>query len=331
MSTVRNIKIAGTGSYVPKRVLTNKDLEGIVQTSDEWIVQRTGIRERRIKAEDESTASMSLTAARRALEAAELDPKDLQFIVAGTVTPDYPFPSVGCLLQTRLGCGNIPAFDVSAACTGFIYGVGIASEFIRSGRIDNALAIGAESLSTITDYEDRGTCVLFGDGAGAVILRAVEGESGGRIIGYDIRADGGGAELMYIPGGGSLMPVSSEVVEKRLQFMKMKGRDIFRFAVERFVEQIGISLEKGGLKPSDVNLVIPHQVNIRIITAAVKKLDIPLERVMLNIDRYGNTSAASVPIALDEAVRGGRLRRGHKGIMLAFGAGLTWGSIVFEY
>ncbi len=331
MTNGRRIVIAGTGSYVPERILTNFDLEKMVETSDEWIVQRTGISQRRIKSADQASSDLAYAAAVKALEAAELKPSDLELIIVGTVTPDSPFPSVGCHIQHRLGAPFIPAFDVSAACSGFLYSVCTASQFIKNGVVDNALCIGVECLSTITDYEDRNTSVLFGDGAGAVVLKAAEEDSAGALLAFDIRADGGGGDLMYIPGGGSRMPTSVETVEKRLHYMKLRGKEIFRFAVEKFIEQMDICLERTGLKADDIALIIPHQVNIRIIDAAIKKIGIPMDRVMVNIDRYGNTSSASIPIAFDEAVRQGRIKRGEVAMMVAFGAGLTWGSVVFRY
>lgn len=331
MTDFRKVKVAGTGAYVPDRVLTNADLEKMVDTSDEWIVQRTGIRERRIRPKGEGTSHMAKRACLQALEKAELDPKDLQFLVVGTVTPDSPLPSVGCHLQRELGAPYIPAFDVTAACTGFIYGIAIATQFMQTGAIDNALVVGAESLTAITDYEDRATSILFGDGAGAIVLRATDDPGDGHILGWDIKADGSGDHLMYVPAGGSVLPPTHETVEKRGHFMKLKGREIFRFAVEKFIEQMGVCLTKAGITPDQVGLVVPHQVNIRIIDAAVRKLSIPMDKVMVNIDKYGNTSAASIPIALEEAVCQGRLEHGQYCILVAFGAGLTWGSVIFRY
>ncbi len=331
MCTDRNVEIAGTGSYLPDRILTNFDLEKMVETNDEWIVQRTGISERRMKADGQATSDMAYAAAVKALEAAELKPKDLNLIIVGTVTPDSPFPSVGCHLQRMLGTPFIPAFDVSAACTGFLFSMCTAAQFIMNGACENALCIGAESLSAITDYQDRNTAVLFGDGAGAVVLKAASGPGSGSILTYDLRTDGAGGELMFIPGGGSRIPTSQETVEKRLHYMKLHGKEIFRFAVEKFIEQMDICLQKTGLSADDIDIIIPHQVNIRIIDAAVKKLGFPIEKVLINIDRYGNTSSASIPIALDEAVRHGKLRKGDTVLMVAFGAGLTWGSVVVKY
>jgi 3-oxoacyl-[acyl-carrier-protein] synthase-3 len=331
MTSHRKIVIAGTGSYLPERVLTNADLEKMVDTNDEWIVQRTGIRERRIKEEGIGTSSLAVIAATRALEMADLSPEEVDFIAVGTVTPDSPFPSVGNHLQRKLGCRFIPAFDISAACTSFLYGIYLASSALRLGTIRNALILGAECLSAITDYEDRATSILFGDGAGAVVLKATEDPEAGDLLATQVHADGSGADLMYVPGGGSCKPASVETVKNRMHYMKLKGREIFRFAVEKFIKQIRVCIEKAGIQPEEVGLIVPHQVNIRIIEAAIRKLKIPMEKVKVNIDRFGNTSAASIPIALDEEVRAGRLDRGQYVILVAFGAGLTWGSAVFRY
>jgi 3-oxoacyl-[acyl-carrier-protein] synthase-3 len=318
--------IAGTGSYVPARVLTNAELETLVDTSNEWIVERTGILQRRIAAENESTSSMAIEAARRACQNAAFNPQDLDLIIVATCTADYPLPATACLVQDALGARRAGAFDLEAACSGFLYATSLASAAIGSGQHRNVLVVGAETLSRIVDYKDRGTCILFGDGAGAALFRPnVEGAG---VLHCKLGADGGQAQMLRVPAGGTKLPPSAETVAQRLHYLQIEGRKVFRFATTVFIELVEEAMRACNLAKEDVSLIVPHQVNERIIEAAIKKLDLPPEKFFVNIQKYGNTSAASVPIALDEARRQGRLRRGDVAILLAFGAGLTWGSAV---
>jgi 3-oxoacyl-[acyl-carrier-protein] synthase III len=318
--------ILGTGSYVPEKRLTNDELSKLVDTSDEWIVQRTGIRERRIAGSHESTATLASHAATRALQAAGLEPKHLDLIVVGTITPEMTFPSTACFVAASLGLDSTPAFDVTAACSGFIYTLETADAFIKSGKYKTVLAIGAETLSRITDYQDRGSCILFGDGAGAVVLQR-SNESGRGLIHSSLYADGRGWEMLHcLPG--SKHPLNESMVAGRQQFMKIKGRDVYKFAVQRFHELIEDAMRKCELTPQKLKLIIPHQVNQRIIDSAMERLKLPPEKAYVNIDRFGNTSAASIPIALDEAVRSGKVVKGDVVIFVAFGAGLTWANAV---
>ncbi len=327
MSMPTGIALRGTGSCLPARVLSNADFEKALDTSDAWIQQRTGIRERRIAGPGETTASMGLTAARRALEAADLSPNDLDLILCATVTPEMMFPSTACFIQAGLGCRPIGAFDLLAACSGFVYGLVIGSQFISNGACRNVLVLGAETLSRIVDYSDRQSCILFGDGAGAAILSATR-ESGRGLHYFRLYADGSNHELLHLPGGGSRYPASAETVAKGLHFMKLNGREVYRFAVTRLQELIQEAMTECRLTVDDVALVIPHQVNQRIIDSAVRHMNFPPEKVMSNLDRYGNTSAASVAIALDEAIRTGRIGAGDKILLVAFGGGFTWASAV---
>jgi len=323
------VSISGTGSYLPTRILTNFDLEKMVDTSDEWIRTRTGIRERRIAEIGQAASDLALPAAQLALERSGIGPEDLDLIIVGTATPDMVFPSTACQLQAKLGATRAGAFDLSAACTGFIYGLSAGGGLIVSGVAKNVLVVGSECLSKVTDWEDRNTCVLFGDGAGAVVLKPADGRR--ELLSTSLGADGTRDDLICIPGGGSRAPASEETLRDRMHFMKLKGREVFKFAVRIFQELIHDALASCGLNKDDIALVVPHQVNTRIIDAAVKGLNIPVEKVYVNIDRYGNTSAASVPIALDEAVAEGRLKEGDILIMVAFGGGLTWGSAVVRW
>ena len=318
--------IAGTGSYVPEKRLTNDDLSKMVDTNDEWIVQRTGIRERRIAGPDESTASLATAAARRALEAAGMEPADLDLIICGTISPEMTFPSTACFVAANLGLNSTPAFDIAAACSGFIYTLEAGSSFIKSGRYRNVLVIGAETLSRITDYKDRASCILFGDGAGAVVLQRSNDARRG-VIYSSLHADGHGWEMLCCKPG-SRHPIDDALLAERDQYMKIKGREVYKFAVQRFEELIEDAMRKCELTADQINLVIPHQSNRRIIDSATHKLGLPPEKVFVNIDKYGNTSAASVPIALDEAWRSGRIQRDDVLIMVAFGAGLTWANAV---
>ena len=318
--------IAGTGSFVPEKRLTNADLSKLVDTNDEWIVQRTGIRERRIAAKDESTATLATAAARRAIESAGLTPQDIDLVLCGTITPEMTFPSTACFVAAALGMGNTPAFDVAAACSGFLFTLDTGAAFVKAGRYRNVLVIGAETLSRITDYSDRGSCILFGDGAGAVVLQRSDDPKRGLVYG-SLHADGSGWEMLCCKPG-SRFPIEESTLSGRDQFMKIKGREVYKFAVQRFEELIEDAMRKCELTADDVSLIVPHQVNQRIIDSAMDKLGLKPEKAFVNIDKYGNTSAASIPIALDEAWRGGRIKPGDVLVFVAFGAGLTWANAV---
>ena len=320
--------IAGTGSALPEKRLTNDDLSKMVDTNDQWIVQRTGIRERRIAGPGESTATLATTAARRALEAAGLEPKDLDLIVCGTISPEMTFPSTACFVAAALGLNSTPAFDIAAACSGFIYTLETASSFIKAGRYRNVLVLGAETLSRLTDYTDRSSCILFGDGAGAVVLQRSNDTRRG-VIYAGLHADGHGWEMLCCHPG-SRHPVNAAMLESRGQYMKIKGREVYKFAVQRFEELIEDAMRKCELTPESIKLIVPHQVNQRIIDSAMDKLGLGIDKAFVNIDRYGNTSAASIPIALDEAIRAGKLSPGDVTVLVAFGAGLTWANAVIR-
>jgi len=321
--------IAGTGSYLPHRRLTNDELSRMVDTNDDWITQRTGIKERRIAADDESTASMATGAARAALESARLEPGDLDLIICATITPEMQFPSTACFVAANLGLTDKPAFDISAACSGFIYALETATHFIKSGRYRNVLVIGAETLSRVTDYTDRASCILFGDGAGAVVLQRSNDPNRG-VIYSSLHADGSQWDMLYC-APGSRNPITPELIASRKQYMQIKGREVYKFAVSRFNELIADAMAKCELKQDQVKMIVPHQVNQRIIDSAMEKLEMPGEKAFVNINRYGNTSAASVPIALDEAWRSGRISPGDVIVLVAFGAGLTWGNAVVRF
>ncbi len=314
-------RIAGTGSYLPEKVVTNDDLAKVVDTSDEWIRTRTGIRERHIAADTETTSDLGYNAAVRALEAAGIDASQLDLIVVGTTTPDLIFPSTACLIQARLGVAGCAALDVNAACSGFVYALSVADKFVRSGDAKYALVIGAETLTRIVDWNDRTTCVLFGDGAGAVVLKA-DSETG--ILSTHLHADGSKKELLWDPVGVS---VGFEGGGK----INMKGNDVFKYAVKALDSVVDETLQANGLDKSDLDWLIPHQANLRIIEATAKRLDLPMEQVVVTVDRHGNTSAGSVPLALDEAVRSGRVQRGQLVLLEAFGGGFTWGSALLRY
>lgn len=322
-------KIVGTGAYAPERVLTNAELEKMVETNDEWIVQRTGIRERRIVAEDEATADLAERAAQRALASAGLTANDIDFIIVGTTTPDMILPSTANLVQMRLGCRRVGSVDVLAACAGSVYSALMGAQFIETGKYRRVLAIGAEALSRIVDYTDRGTCIILADGAGAAVLEASEDGSG--IIDGDLYSDGKYWELLYMPGGGARHPATHETVDKRMHYAKMKGNEVFKVAVRMFAESTSQLLERHGFKSSDVDLFIPHQANLRIIEAAAKRVDLPMDRVYVNVDKYGNTGAASVYVALDEAVKAGRLGPGDLVLIAAFGGGFAWGAALIRW
>ncbi|HEY5850948.1 MAG TPA: beta-ketoacyl-ACP synthase III [Lysobacter sp.] len=319
-------RIAGTGSYLPEKVLTNDDLAKFIDTSDEWIASRTGIRERHIAAEGETTSDLAYHASMRALEAAGVDAKDLDLIVVGTTTPDLIFPSTACLLQHRIGANGCAAFDVNAACSGFVYALTVADKFIRSGSAKNVLVVGAETLTRMLDWSDRSTCVLFGDGAGAVVLKA-DTETG--ILSTHMHADGGKKELLWNPVGVSVgfKPEEPNAGVKVL----MTGNEVFKHAVKALDSVVEETLEANGLDRHDIDWLIPHQANLRIIEATAKRLDMPMDRVIVTVDRHGNTSSGSVPLALDEAVRTGKVQRGQLVLLEAFGGGFTWGSALLRY
>ncbi len=301
----------------------------MVDTSDEWITERTGIKERRIAGKNQAASDLAYSAAKSALERAGMEAESLDLIIVATVSGDMPMPSTACMLQQRLSAVNAAGFDINAACSGFLYGLHIADGFIRSGMHRKVLVVGTEVLSRLTDWDDRTTCVIFGDGAGAVILEQSEGESG--IIAMKIRSDGRLWELLNIPGGGSRFPASEETVRQKLHYIKMKGNETFKIAV-RMLEDIALkTLEENNLKPSDLSLMIPHQANQRIIQATAERLNLPMEKVIMNLDRYGNTSAATIPIALDEAVTSGKVKEGDIILLEAFGGGLTWGSALIKW
>jgi len=322
-------KVVGTGAYAPKRILTNADLAKMVETDDAWIVQRSGIRERRIADESEATSDLAVRAARQALERAGLTADDIDFIAVGTTTPDMLFPSVGNLLQQRLGCRRVGSVDMLAACAGSVYSLSIGAQFIQTGKYRRVLCVGAETLSKITDFTDRGTCILLADAAGAAVLEATEEDRG--IIDFDLYSDGQYWELLYQPAGGSRQPATHETVDKRLHYAKMRGNDVFKVAVRMFVESTSSMLARHGLTAADLSLFIPHQANLRIIEAAAKRIDMPMERVFVNVDRYGNTGAASVYVALEEAVAAGRVSRGDLLLLAAFGGGFAWGAVLLRW
>lgn len=326
--TVRKVSLLGTGSYLPERVMTNADLEKLVETSDEWIRTRTGISERRIARDDESTSDMAAVAATRALARCGVKPDEVDVIIVATVTPDMVFPSTACFVQEHIGAKHAFCFDLEAACSGFLYGVEVAKGFLASGMYDTALVIGAEKLSAVVDWEDRGTCVLFGDGAGAAVLRA--GHQGRGIISSVMGSDGSLAHLLGIPGGGSRHGTSPATIEQRLHFIQMEGNQVFKHAV-RCMSDAGVrALEQAGLTAGDVSWVVPHQANMRIIKAISDRVKIPLDRFCINLDRVGNTTGASVPLALDEAVADGRVKQGDIVLFIVFGGGFTWGAMVVE-
>jgi 3-oxoacyl-[acyl-carrier-protein] synthase-3 len=325
---MKNVGIIGVGEYLPKKVLTNQDLERIVDTSDEWITTRTGIKERRLAAKSEATSDLALKAATEALKDAGVNAKDLDLIIVATITPDMPFPSVSSILQNALSAKDAACFDISAACAGFVYALSTAHQFIACGTYKNALVIGAETLSSITDWEDRNTCVLFGDGAGAAVLAEVK--SGGIISTY-LGCDGSRTDLLNVPAGGSKFPATHETVDKRMHYLKMEGNELFKIAVNSMTNAAKIVLKQAGLTFADVNLIIPHQANSRIIMAVAKKLGIPQERIYLNIEKYGNMSSASTATALCEAVKEGRIRKGDIVLLDAFGAGLVWAACIIKW
>lgn len=325
----RSVSIIGTGSYVPERILTNAELEKMVETSDEWIVSRTGIRERRIAANDELTSDMATAAARGAIEQAGISVDEIELILVATVTPDMFFPSTACFVQKKLGAKNAACFDVSAACSGFLYALEIAQQFITSHTYNTVLVIGAEKLSSIVDWTDRNTCVLFGDGAGAAILRNRSGSHG--IIATHMGSDGNYSDILTMPGGGCRYPMSAETLDQRLNFIKMNGKETYKQAVTAMLNAANTVLDQAGLKAEDIACFIPHQANVRIIEAIAHRMKLPLDRFLIDLDKYGNTSAAAVAIALDEANRTGRMQVGDYILLVVFGGGLTWASSVIQW
>ncbi len=322
-------RIAGTGSYLPDRVLTNDDIARMVDTSDEWIFERTGIRERRLAAPQEATSDMATEAGRRACRAAGIDPRELDLIIICTLTPDHWVPPAATLVQRNLRAHRAAAFDLNAACSGFIYGLTVADKMVRTGAAGKVLVAGSEVLSRVTDWSDRGTCVLFADGAGAAVLTPAEEDRG--ILSTHLHSDGRLADLIIIPGGGSRLPVTREVLEKKLNFVKMKGNEVFKVAVKKLSELVDEVLAANGLSAGDIDFLVPHQANYRIIEATRRKLGLPEEKVILTVERHGNTSAASVGLALDEAVRSGRIKPGDLVLLEAFGGGLTWGAVLVRW
>jgi 3-oxoacyl-[acyl-carrier-protein] synthase-3 len=321
--------ILGTGSELPSKVVTNHDLEKMVETSDEWITVRTGIKERRVLEAGKGNADMAFRAAQRALNDAHMQATDLDAIIMGTVTPDYPFPSSACVLEDMLGARNVFSFDVGAACSGFLNALSVADSFIRTGQINNALVVGSDALSRLLNWQDRGTCILFGDGAGAVVLGASQNGSG--ILSTRLRTDGSYVKTLYVPAGGSLKPATPETVQRNEHTITMNGKEVFKIAVRSMEEISRQALIEADVQVSEVALVIPHQANRRIIVALAERLGIAMERVMVNLEKYGNTSAASIPVALDEAKRQGRIKPGDIVLLNAFGAGFAWGAAVIKF
>ena len=321
--------LRGIGSYVPEKILDNKELSLKVETSDDWIRTRTGIRERRIASPDQPTSELALNAARKAIEAAQIQPDQIDLVIVATITPDMAFPSTACILQHKLGLGKVACFDLEAACSGFLYSLDVADGMLASGRYKCALVIGAEKMSSILDWEDRTTCVLFGDGAGAAIIMT-EGD-GPNLVGFRSGADGSNPSLLHQPAGGSKQPASIASIENREHFLKMNGKEIFKSAVRVMEKATRELLEANGLETQDVDHVIPHQANVRIVESMAQRLEIPLDKFFCNLDRHGNTSAASIPIAFDEACNRGIFRKGEIGVLVAFGAGLTWSATLVRF
>jgi 3-oxoacyl-[acyl-carrier-protein] synthase-3 len=328
MADIKAVGITGIGMYVPKKILTNQDLEKMVDTSDEWITTRTGIKKRRIVSPGTPASTLATEAAERALEEAKLQPEDLELIIVATITPDMLFPSTACFVQAKIGAKNAAAFDIGAACSGFLYGLTSAKHFITSGMYKNALVIGVEVLSAVTDWTDRNTCVLFGDGAGAAVVQPVN--SGGIISSY-LGSDGNLADLLYLPGGGSRHPASKDTIKERLHYIKMSGSEVFKSAVRLMADAATHAVCDANLTCKDISLLIPHQANIRIINSVRKRIGLPEDKVYMNVEKYGNVSAASTIMALCEAVKEKRVKKGDIVVLVAFGAGFTWGSVVIRW
>ena len=321
--------ITGVGHFVPEKVLSNQDLEKMVETNDEWIVSRTGIKERRILDKGKGTSYMAAKAAKNALDNANLAPEDLDVIVVATISPDMFFPSTGCLVQDEIGAKNAWAFDVSGACSGFLYALTVGAQFVECGRYKNVLVIGADKMSSITDYTDRNTCILFGDAAAAVVLQPSSDENG--VIDYIMRSDGSGKDYLYMKGGGSLHPATHQTVDDKLHYIYQDGRSVYKFAVAGMADITEEIVKKHNIESEEIKLFVPHQANLRIIDATAKRIKLPSEKVMVNINKYGNTTAATIPLGLSEALQEGRLKKGDNVILAAFGAGFTWGSIYLKW
>ncbi|HTG00941.1 MAG TPA: beta-ketoacyl-ACP synthase III [Nitrospirota bacterium] len=322
-------RITGTGSYAPKKVVTNHDLAKLVETSDEWITERTGIKERRIAEEGQNTSDLAYEASRRALKAAGVGAEEIDLILVATLTPDMFLPSAGCVLQQKLGAKKAAALDIYAACSGFLYGMSIANAYIHSGIYKNILVVGAEILSRYVDWQDRGTCILFGDGAGAVVIQRSSGKRG--ILSIHLHSDGELGDLIHLPGGGAQYPASHDTVRNRMHYIKMKGNETFKYAVRALEGAVQEALEHNKVKPEEIDYLVPHQANLRIIQAMAQRLAMPMEKVILTLPKYGNTSAASIPMALDEAVRSNKIKDNHLLLFEAFGGGLTWASALVRW
>lgn len=321
--------ILGVGYYLPEKIMTNNDLEKIVDTSNEWIMERTGIRTRRIAAPEQATSDLATIAATKALKSANVTAEDIDLIILATASPDMAFPSTACLVQNNLKATRAAAFDLSAGCSGFVYSLTVASQMVATGLYKNILIIGAEVLSKITNWKDRNTCVVFGDGAGAAVVGRVP--EGYGALGFDLGSDGSGGFSLYQPAGGSRVPTTHKTVDADMHYIHMNGNEVFRFAIKIMGEAANTALENAGIKASDIDVLIPHQANIRIIKSAAKRLGLPMDKVVINLEKYGNTSAASIPIALGEALEAGRIKRGDNIILVGFGAGLTWASCVLKW
>lgn len=329
MQQTRRASITGIGSYLPSKILTNYDLEKLVETSNDWIIQRTGIKERHIVENGVITSDLATRASIQAMEDAGVSPQDLDMIITSTITPDHIFPSTSCYIQQKLGATRAGAFDILAACAGFIYALAIGESFVNSGAIKTALVVGAECLSKITDYTDRATCVLFGDGAGAVIIQKASTKH--EILSTRLAADGTQADVLIMPGGGAKNPATLESIQQKAHYIQFRGKEVFKLAINNITNLILETADKNGLKLTDIDLIIPHQSNLRIIEATMEKLGLPMEKAFVNIDKYGNTSSASIPIAIDEARKEGRLKKGDIVMLVAFGGGLTWGSSIIRW
>lgn len=325
----RGVAIIGTGSYVPEKIVTNDELAQLVDTSDEWITTRTGIRERRMAAAGQATSDLALKAAQRALQKAGVAADEIDLIIVATITPDMPFPSTACFVQKKLNAARAFCFDIQAACSGFIYALEIARQFVVNGTLNTALVIGSEKISSIADWQDRSTCVLFGDGAGAAVVKTRAGSRG--IFATALSSDGKLAHLLNLPGGGSLYPASQQTVKDRLHYLKMAGKEVFKYAVNAMVDAAQQVLKKAAISIDEVSLIIPHQANMRIIQAIGERLGAPTNKYFVNLDRYGNMSAASIPVALDEAVHQGLVKRHDVIMLVAFGGGFTWGATLLEW
>ena len=321
--------ITGVGSFLPEKVLTNDDLSEMLDTTDEWITKRTGIRERRIVENEVAASDLAVEASLRALDNANVLPAEVDLIITSTITPDCLFPSTSCYIQEKIGARNAGAFDLLAACSGFVYALSVAKSFVASGAMKTVLVVGAECMSKITDYTDRSTCILFGDGAGAVVVQ--QGNGGREIVTTHLGSDGSQSELLTLPAGGSKLPASHETVESRSHYLKLRGKEVFKQAIVNMVEVITKAATVNDMQIEDIDMVIPHQSNIRIIEAAMEKLGLPMEKAFINISKYGNTSSASIPIAIDEIDKGQMLKLGDTAVLVAFGGGLTWGSSVIKW